>query len=166
VPRKKKPVEAVHATQAEATSRTPSMHESVATDIISPPPAPELVETKPTPTADTSNEPPVKIWATSGPMWETTVNLSTQNDGPKMRFGRNNKYRQMVIQFDQAPCQDVLDELYERTWKPRPAEGVWTRQLELGHEARGHADAARCFDHLVALERRARGLDARRAVSR
>jgi hypothetical protein len=166
VPRKKKPVEAVVAAEAEAMSKATITVEPVATQPVSSPPPPVLVAMNPEPPVTTLAEMPPKTWAVSGPHWETTINLSTQNDGPKMRLGRNNKYRQMVISFDEAPCGEVLDRLHEAAWKHRPVEGVWTLQLELGHEARGHQDAAKFFNELVALERKARGLEAVRTLSR
>lgn len=142
MPRKKKAVEPVAAATAAATP-APSAAEHSAAAPLSEAPTPE---------------PPAKTWAGRGPTWETTVTLAERPDGPKMRFGRNNTYRQVAVRFDEAPCGEVLDRLHDAGWKRRPAEGVWTLQLEHGREARGHQEAATFFAGLAALERRARGL--------
>ncbi|MGL6075450.1 MAG: hypothetical protein ACRC8S_14945 [Fimbriiglobus sp.] len=165
MPRKKKTAAAVAATE-EAVLPTPAetvtlVAEPVRAAQIATTPAASPAESLPA----EATEKPAKTWA-SGPQWENSINLSTSNTGPKMRLGRNNKYRQMVIQFDEAPCADVLDLLHEAEWRRRPAEGVWTQQMTLGHEARGHQEAANFFEELAGMERQARGLEAKQSRRR
>jgi hypothetical protein len=158
VPRKKKTAAALAAPE-EAVK--PAAIETEA--LVTQPVRATLIETTAAaPSAESGpaevTEKPAKTWA-SGPQWENSINLSTSNTGPKMRLGRNNKYRQMVIQFDEAPSADVLDLLHDAEWRRRPTEGVWTQQMALGHEARGHQEAANFFEQLAGLERQARGLE-------
>jgi hypothetical protein len=157
VPRKKKSVEAAVAVPAEVVNTTPAPVEPVATSQVSPPP-PML--------AVSNAEPPAKTWTPNGPTWETTVTLTRRNDGPKMRCGRNNKFRQMVIQFDELPCEETAQRLADVAWKHREAEGVWTKQLDYGQEASGHRAAQKLFDDVVAIECRIRNLEPVRTLSR
>lgn len=56
-----------------------------------------------------------------------TITLGHRNDDPKMRCGRN-KFRQMVIPFDEAPCEDILTRLREA--ESSTIRGRVDRQLE------------------------------------
>jgi hypothetical protein len=98
-----------------------------------------------------------KVWAPRGPHWFENELLSASNDGPRMRLGRDNRYRQMVIAFDESPCDEVLERLHQG-WTWRQAEGQWTKQLEIGHEQRGHQDAEKLFEELLKLELRDRNI--------
>lgn len=114
---------------------------------------PEPIATPETPATE-SNAP--KTWAASGPLWYRTVSLSERNDGPRMRLGRDNKFLQMAIHFDEKPTDETRTKLRAEGFKFRGAEGVWTRQLDPDRKATGQQDAEKLFDELAKIERRDR----------
>ena len=100
-----------------------------------------------------------KVWAPRGPLWFQTIPLSSTNDGPRMRLGRDNRFNQMAIAFDEKPCEDSRKRLHNDGWKWRQAESQWTKQLEIDHRATGQQDAEKLFEALAKIERRERQLD-------
>ena len=97
-----------------------------------------------------------KTWALRGPLWFQTVQLSSANDGPRMQLGRDNRFNQMTISFDEKPSEEVRERLHNNGWRWRQAESQWTKQLEIDHRATGHQDAEKLFEALAIIERRDR----------
>jgi hypothetical protein len=96
-PKKTKPIEAAIEAQVAAVDTTPVVDE---TPVAAEPPIeqPALIIANETPTAIVI---PWKAKIPIGPTWETTLNLGTRNDAPKMRLGRDPKFRQMTMHFEE-----------------------------------------------------------------
>ena len=69
-----------------------------------------------------------------------------------MRLGRDNRFQQMAIQFEAKPTEEVRQRLHQEGWRWRPAESIWTKQLEFERKAQGHLEAERLFDELAKIE--------------
>ncbi len=111
---------------------------------------------EPTPT----QEPPATEFAVRmtrpDPFGERTIALCDDNDGPKARLYRNQRFRQMAIQFDEKPDEGIRQRLRDDGWTWRPAEGAWTKQLgERSGET--HRQAQELFESIANEIRRANG---------
>lgn len=149
-PRKKVRSEAVAGATAEtppAPPTEPSAPAAATAEAHEPPPA-----------ASPDGPRPAKAWAPKGPLWFQSVGLSNEADGPRMRLGRDNRFQQMAIAFDEKPTAEARRRLHADGWKWRPAEGQWTKQLEIDRRARGQQDAEKLFDELTRIERQDRHL--------
>ena len=124
-------------------------------EVAVPPPAVEANE----PPAPPPPEPvPAKAWAASGPHWFQAVSLSTDSGGPRIRLGRDNRFQQMAISFDEKPPADVIQQLRDDGWRWRGQEGYWTKQFNPEQCATGQLDAEQLFERLAVIEQRERGL--------
>lgn len=87
-----------------------------------------------------------------------TVPITEDNDGPKMRLLRSNRFRQMQIQFDDKPQQEVIELLKDEGFRWNQTDRVWT--LAMNPTARGasHAIAERLFQDIASTIREANGL--------
>jgi hypothetical protein len=94
-----------------------------------------------------------------GPFWFQSSLLSQEPDGPKMRLGRDNRFQQMAIQFEAKPTEEVRQRLHQDGWRWRPAESIWTKQLEFDRKAQGHLEAERLFDELAKIEMQERKVE-------
>jgi hypothetical protein len=104
-------------------------------------------------------KPDDKAWpAAPEPFGIQSIALSPENDGPRMRLLRSNKYQQIQIQFDDKPDEAVRARLNAEGWKWRSVEKVWTKQLDPDARWRTHADAERLFKELGDAIRVERGL--------
>jgi hypothetical protein len=96
--------------------------------------------------------------ALPGPFDIQSIALSAENDGPRMRLLRSNKYKQMQIQFDEKPAEAVRERLTSEGWKWRDAERVWTKQFDPDARWRTQADAENLFIEIGDAVRVERGL--------
>ena len=139
-------------------------------EIVTPPsddkPLPVVEPSEVSATAAPAEPETSRTWASSGPVWFQTVNLSDRNDGPHMRLGRDHRFQQMAIAFDEKPTAEVLQELREDGWRWRGQEGQWTKQLLSEQRAAGHLAAEQLFGRLANLERREHGVSDTPAASR
>ncbi|HEX4607152.1 MAG TPA: DUF6166 domain-containing protein [Urbifossiella sp.] len=94
------------------------------------------------------------------------IALGAASDAPRMRLFRSQRYSQMRMQFDEKPDEAYRVRLHEAGWRWRPAEGVWTIQLDPGQKWRGHAAAERLFDEIGDAIRADRGCPPGRGVLR
>jgi len=92
------------------------------------------------------------------PVGMQMIALSDENDGPKMRLMRSNKYQQIQIQFDEKPSEEVRARLHAEGWKWRNVEKIWTKQLDPEGRWRTHADAEKLFVEIGNVIRAEKGL--------
>jgi hypothetical protein len=142
MPRKKK------AAAADAAPVEPAKETSPGTPDLRPESASPVGE---------ESEASAKGWA-AGPHWLQTVGMTADRDGPRMRVGENRRYRQMVVQFDVKPDEEHREALHAAGFRWRPAEEVWTRQIDPDRPRADRADAERLFDRIADDMRRENGV--------
>jgi hypothetical protein len=134
---------------------------------IAPADSPELLDKlaegrQPPSDATPSPKPPASGFAskltTPDPFGATSVALTDNNDGPKVRLYRSQKFQQMAIQFDEKPDESIRQKLREDGWTWRGAEGVWTKQLG-ERPGQMHRQAEEFFQTIANELRQARGLE-------
>ncbi len=113
-------------------------------------------ESTPTP-AEANEAAPSRQWV-QGPHWFKGVALGAERDAPRVRLGRDNKFKQMAILFTEKPEAEVIEALHADGWTWRGKERYWTRQLDPANPATGQQDAERFFDQLADAMRTRRGL--------
>lgn len=109
------------------------------------------------PTPEGVSVEPQRQWVV-GPHWFKGVSLGTGRDAPRVRLGRDNKFKQMAILFTEKPEAEVIEALHAEGWTWRGKERYWTKQLDPMHLATSQQDAERFFDQLADAMRTRRGL--------
>jgi hypothetical protein len=92
------------------------------------------------------------------PFNEMIIALSNDNDGPKTRLYRNQRFQQMAIQFDEKPDESIRQKLRDDGWTWRSAEGAWTKQLG-DRPSETHRNALELLASIANDIRQANGLE-------
>ncbi|MCE9564617.1 MAG: hypothetical protein K8U57_21495 [Planctomycetes bacterium] len=93
------------------------------------------------------------------------ITLGEDNEAPKMRLYRNNRLREMAIQFDSKPVGPegeegkYLDMLREAGFRWSQNDAVWTQRIDPEEKWRTHAAAEKVFREVGNAIRADQGLE-------
>lgn len=101
--------------------------------------------------------------AAADPFFFESISLTEKNDGPKLRLGRSNRHKEMLIRFDQKPGEDevgkaVFAALKDKGFHWNSKAQAWTLPIDPLEKFRAHQAAEQLFKDIGNTLREANGL--------
>jgi hypothetical protein len=97
------------------------------------------------------------------PHFFESVALTEKHDGPKLRLGRSNRHKEMLIKFDEKPGEGEVGEaiftaLKDKGFRWNRDAGAWTLKMDPAQKWRAHQDAEKLFRDIGNTLREQNGL--------